>query len=154
MNIKNKIQLILLSAFFLIPVTFDTNLLNHNTLHNLIFSSLLLLLSIILIFVSKNLINVNYKFFVISVLFLAVMLISSLYNNKIELFFPDFFKYFSFLIFAFLISHSIIENNLENISIVILTTGLIVSIIGILQLYDINSQRNINNSRSAKKKVG
>ena len=153
MNSTKKTYLFLLGFIILIPLSFDNNLININALHRSLFSLLCFLLSFLFLFSRKSPkpIYINKIFLVAAILFPVCLVISSVVNGKIILLYEDLSLLINLLSFSFLViilSSQIDEKVLlKFISTLIVIAGLIVSIIGLLQLFGLNILNLIPNPR-------
>lgn len=143
-NTRNQIiPLIILLSVYIIPLFFDNNLLNVNVIHFLLFTALTFFLSVSLIFRNFSyFINPRVKFSLcVFLLFLLFIFISSEINDRLVLSFEYAAVYLSILIFSYLLFLSFQlfdrEKLLYYISLTITVTCVLVSLLGILEFYNI-----------------
>ena len=153
MNPTKKTYLFLLGFIILIPLSFDNNLININALHRSLFSLLCFLLSFLFLFSRKSPkpVYINKIFFTAAILLPVCLIISSVVNGKVTLVYEDLSLVVNLVSFSFLViilSYLIDEKVLlKFISTLIVIAGLIVSLIGLLQIFGLNILNLIPNPR-------
>lgn len=150
---KNIILVIILLSVFCIPLFFDNRLINVNTIHRFLFSAITLILCVFLCtFGIKYSVFPQLKIiFASAALFLLFLLISAEVNDRLILAFEDFTLYLNVFIFAYLVFllFQVYESEklLFYISSSIAMICLIVSVLGILEFFNINLLNFQPNSR-------
>ncbi len=150
---RNIIPLLILLLVFVIPLFFDNRLMNVNTIHRFLFSTLTFVLCIFLCPIRiKHFVSTDFKIiFTSAAIFLFFILISSLVSDRFILSIEDFTIYFNIFVFAYLVflCFKLYDFNtlLYNISFVITIVCLIISILGILEFFNINLLNFPVNSR-------
>jgi len=138
---KNIIIYIFCAVFF-IPLLYENNLIDINTLQRLAFS----VLTLTLIFVSfpgeEKSFRTGKAFVIFSIVYPGSLLLSSLINGKLPRSFVYIFPLMVLFAFAFALQHAFrilgLKKTLNYISTSIIYSGLVVSVIGVFQLYGIN----------------
>jgi putative inorganic carbon (hco3(-)) transporter len=150
---KNIVPVIVLLSVYTIPLFFDNSLININTIHFFLFSSILLILCFCLFFFQFSYIYTSQirSLFITFVLFLLFISISSSVNNRFVLALEDIAIYANVFIFSYLIFLSFqlfnTEKLLHYISFSITIACVLVSLLGILEFFNINLLNFHINSR-------
>ncbi|MBI5403119.1 MAG: O-antigen ligase family protein [Ignavibacteriae bacterium] len=143
-TIKNIVPVTVLLLVYAVPFFFDNRLLNVNTIHRFLFSTLTLIIAVILFFYDiKYFIIPRYKTLLSCILlFLLFMFVSSSYNNRFVLSLENFFLYANIFLFSYLIFLVFqlyeFEKMMHYIAFTISFICLMVAIFGILEYYGIN----------------
>jgi O-antigen ligase len=141
---RNIIPVIILLSAFTVPLFFNNRLINVNTIHGFLFSANALTLIISLFFFKfKYFILPQFRILFVSIgLFLLFLFLSSSVNNRFILGLEDIALYFNIFIFAYLIFLCFqlydFDKLLYYISIIVSSVCTIVSLLGILEFFNIN----------------
>lgn len=141
---RNIIPVIILLSVFTVPLFFNSRLINVNTIHGFLFSANALVLIIALFFFKfKYFILPQLRVLFISIaLFVLFLFLSSSVNNRFILGLEDITLYLNIFIFAYLVFLCFqlydFDKFLYYISFIISSVCVIVSILGILEFFNIN----------------
>jgi O-antigen ligase len=153
MKNKRNIKLLLLTLFFIIPLTYDWNLLTINRLHFLLFTVVNIFVYFY-IFLSKYKLNIllfNKYLFFYSTSFILIIIFIVLINGRFFINLEDILFIINLIIFAFFIENLFLDENKDDlisysINILFITSTLI-SVIGLLQVSGIQILPLINKER-------
>ena len=141
---KNIAPVTILLLVYTVPFFFDNRLMNVNTIHRFLFSSIILLLSVTLFFYKFDYFIVpKFKSLLACVLlFLLFLFVSSSFNSRFVLSLENFLLYANIFLFSYLIFLVFQLYDFEKLMIYISFTisfiCLMVAIFGILEYYGIN----------------
>jgi O-antigen ligase len=141
---KNIIPIIILLSAYTVPLFFNSRLINVNTIHAFLFSANALVLGVCLFFFGfRYFILPQFRILFVSIaLFMLFLFLSASVNSRFILGLEDITLYFNIFIFGYLIFLCFqlydFDKLLYYISIAVSCVCLIVSLLGILEFFNIN----------------
>jgi O-antigen ligase len=143
-TIKNIIPVIILLLVYTVPFFFDNRLLNVNTIHRFLFSSLTLVLAVTLMFYRlEYFIIPRFKILLTCILlFLLFLFVTTSINSRFILSVENFLLYANIFLFSYLVFLVFqlydFEKLMHYIAFTISFICLLVAVFGILEYYGIN----------------